>query len=306
MDHATAALRRFNRFFTRFVGALNVDFLGVGMTLPEARLLYEIAHADGVLASALQTSLGMDAGFVSRMVRRFEERSWIERDRSAGDGRRRPIRLTLEGRHAFERLDARQRHEVEKVLARLKGAELIRLTAALRVVEELLDGRTGDLTLRPFRPGDMGVVVSRQAILYHEHYGWNAGIEANEAEVVAAFLRDFKPGREQCWIAELGGEMAGSVFLTDEGGGICRLRLLYVEAWAQGRGLGALLVATCMSFAREVGYVRMTLWTHSILENARRIYAREGFRIVRTEDHDSFGPMLTGETWELDLLAAPS
>ena len=158
------------------------------------------------------------------------------------------------------------------------------------------------MTIRTFRPGDMGLVVWRQAILYHETYGWNAGIEANEAAVVAAFLHDFKPGREQCWIAEIDGEMAGSIFLTDEGEGLSRLRLLYVEPWAQGRGVGASLVATCLEHARRVGYARMTLWTHSILESARRIYAREGFRIVETKNHDAFGPTLIGETWELDLL----
>ena len=302
MDGATASLRRFNRFFTRFVGALNADFLGVGMTLPEARLLYEVAQADGRVASDLQNALGMDAGFVSRVLQRFEQRYWVERDRGAGDARRRPIRLMPEGRLAFELLDLRQGQEVEKVLARLMNAERVRLTTALRVAEELLDGQTSEVTIRTFRPGDMGLIVSRQAILYHEVYGWNAGIEANEAEVVAAFLRDFKPGREQCWIAEASGEMTGSVFLTDEGAGLCRLRLLYVEPWAQGRGVGASLVTTCLEHARSVGYARMILWTHSILESARRIYAREGFRIIETKDHDSFGPMLTGETWELSLL----
>ena len=188
------------------------------------------------------------------------------------------------------------------MLARLREAERIRLAATLRVAQALLDGQSGQVTIRAFRPGDMGLVVSRQAVLYHETYGWNAGIEANEAEVVAAFLRNFKPDREQCWIAETDGEMAGSIFLTDEGGGLCRLRLLYVEPWAQGRGVGASLVETCLEHARRVGYARMTLWTHSILESARRIYAREGFRIIETQDHDTFGPMLTGETWELDLL----
>lgn len=297
MDGTMAALRRFNRFFTRFVGALNADFLGSGLTLPEARLLYEIAHADDVLASSLQTTLGMDAGFVSRVVRRFEQRGWIERDRAARDGRLRPICLTRTGRGVFEQLDVRQRHEVEKVLAPLGKADRARLTAALRAAQALLDDRPGAATIRTFRPGDMGLVVSRQALLYHEAYGWSSGIEANEAEVVAAFLQNFKPGREQCWIAEIDGEMAGSVFLTDEGDNVCRLRLLYVEPWAQGRGLGALLVKTCLEDARRVGYARMTLWTHSILESARRIYAREGFQIIATQDHNTFGPMLTGETW---------
>jgi GNAT superfamily N-acetyltransferase len=193
---------------------------------------------------------------------------------------------------------------VETALARLDEPDRDRLSAALSTAQQLLEGeRSNGYSIRTFRPGDMGLVVSRQTVLYHEAYGWNSGIEVNEAEVTANFLKGFKPGREQCWIAEVDGQMAGSIFVTDEGDGLSRLRLLYVEPWAQGLGLGSALVRTCLAFARHVGYARMTLWTHSILEAARRIYAREGFRLVSTEDHDTFGPTLTGETWELDLRA---
>jgi GNAT superfamily N-acetyltransferase len=160
---------------------------------------------------------------------------------------------------------------------------------------------TRPFSIRPFRTGDMGMIASRQSILYREVYGWNANIEINEGEVTTAFLRGFKPGREQCWIAEVDGAMAGSIFLTDETGGLSRLRLLYVEPCFQGRGIGGALVSTCIAFARSVGYARITLWTHSILENARHLYARHGFQLVETREHDLFGPLLTGETWELQL-----
>jgi DNA-binding MarR family transcriptional regulator/GNAT superfamily N-acetyltransferase len=302
MNDAIAAVRRFNRFFTRFVGALDADFLDSGLSLAEARILFEIAHRTPCDATELQDALELDAGFLSRVLRRFEERHWIERQRVDGDGRRRSILLTPAGRAQFELLDTRQRDEVEAVLARLDETRRDRLVGALEAAQELLDGHAPlGFTLRSFRAGDMGLVVSRQAVLYHERYGFNAGIEINEAEVVAAFLRNFKPGREQCWIAEIDGAMAGSIFLTDEGDGLSRLRLLYVEPHFQGRGIGEALVATCLEFARSVGYERMTLWTHTILEGARRIYARHGFRIVATEEHDTFGPMLMGETWELVL-----
>ena len=303
MDTAVATVRRFNRFFTRFVGALDANFLGTGMSLAEARLLFEIANAEAPLASDLEQALGMDPGFVSRILARFEARGWVERLRDTSDARRRPMSLTSAGRAAFEMLDEKQRAEVEAILLRLDEPARARLSAALTVSAMLLQGhRPPAFTMRTFRPGDMGLLVSRQAILYHEAYGWNANIEVNESEVVAAFLKGFKPGRDECWIAEVDGEMAGSVLVTDEGDGLARLRLLYVEPWAQGRGIGVALVRACLEFARKAGYVRMTLWTHSILTAARRIYAREGFGLVATRDHDTFGPMLIGETWELDLL----
>ncbi|MGJ3647758.1 bifunctional helix-turn-helix transcriptional regulator/GNAT family N-acetyltransferase [Sphingomonas sp. GlSt437] len=302
MDETIDAVRRFNRFFTLFSGALNANFLGSGMSLAEARLLFEIANGSDPLATDLQGSLGMDAGYVSRVIGRFEQRGWVERGRDGGDRRRRPIRITDTGRAAFDDLDRRQRKEVADVVERLDNPARARLTAALTASEALLAGkRLSPYLIRTFRPGDMGLIVSRQAILYHELYGWGAGLEANEAEVVAAFLRNFRAGRAQCWIAEVDGEMAGSVLVTDEGDGLCRLRLLYVEPSAHGKGIGTALVRECITFARSAGYQRMTLWTHSILEAARHIYAREGFHLISTLDHSSFGPMLTGETWELSL-----
>jgi DNA-binding MarR family transcriptional regulator/GNAT superfamily N-acetyltransferase len=301
MDDAISAVRAFNRFFTRHVGALNPDFLGAGMTLAEARLLYEIAQAEGLVAADLQAKLDMDAGFVSRVLRRFETQNWIVRARGSGDGRRRPISLTVEGRAAFERLDTRQRAQVASTLDRLTPSQRLDLGAALTSARLLMGDRPNAFTLRPFRAGDLGLIVARQSILYREVYGWGPQIEANEAEVVAAFVRHFKPGREQCWVAEVDGAMAGSIFLTDEGNGLSRLRLLYVEPTARGLGIGETLVSTCIAFAREAGYRTMTLWTHTILESARRIYAAHGFEIVEVQMHEEFGEPIQCETWRLNL-----
>lgn len=304
MDDAVLAVRRFNRFFTRFVGALDADFLDSGMSLAEARILFEIAHREPCFAGDLQAELDLDAGFVSRVLRRFEGRGWIGRKRPDNDARRRSIELTQLGRHLFKKLDGRQRREVEATLHRLGKPDRLRLVAALKSAEHLLAAReTREFAIRPFRAGDMGLIASRQSVLYREEYGWSVNIEINEGEVTTNFLRNFKPGREQCWVAESNGCMAGSIFLTDEGNSLARLRLLYVEPAFQGYGIGDALVSTCVAFARSVGYERITLWTHSILGTARRIYARHGFRIVDTSEHTLFGESLMGETWELDLRA---
>lgn len=302
MSSAINQFRRFSRFFTQFVGALDPHFAGMDMTLAEARLLYEIAHRNLPLAADLQLALKMDAGFVSRVLRRFETRGWIARSRGEQDARRRPITLTEAGRAAFAELDRRQTNVVENILARLPAPDRERLVAALTTAQGLLDpSMARGFTLRPFRAGDMGMIAARQAILYREIFGWSAQIEVVVGQVTTDFLRAFKPGRAQCWIAEIEGMMAGSVMLTDEGDGVCRLRLLYVEPFAQGLGIGHALVSACTDFARAAGYREMVLWTHTILETARRIYARHGFAISETAMHETFGTPLMGETWRLPL-----
>lgn len=302
MDDAIASIRCFNRFFTRYVGALDNNFLDTGMTLAEARILFEVAQQEPCFADDLQRKLDLDAGFLSRVLSRFERRRWIKRDRIQNDGRRRSIHLSTTGRREFERLDQRQREVVRKELQRLDEPARNRLVAALDDARRLLDGgKTPGFEIRTFRAGDMGLIASRQSILYRERYEWSSAIEVNVGEVTTAFLRNFRPGREQCWVAEVEAQMAGSIFLTDEDNGTSRLRLLYVEPAFQGRGIGDALVSTCVAFARSVGYDRVTLWTHSILESARRIYARYGFRIVEEKDHSLFGLVLHGETWALGL-----
>jgi DNA-binding MarR family transcriptional regulator/GNAT superfamily N-acetyltransferase len=302
MEDAITAVREFNRFYTRLIGVLDDRFLGADLTLPEARLLFEIVQSDRPVAAELQASLGMDAGFMSRLLRRFETRGWIVRERGGADARRRPIVPTEAGRAMFDLINDRQRALVTGMLERLAPQQQRDLIAALGQTTAMLSPapRQG-FTLRTFRIGDLSMLAARQSILYDEVYGWGRGLELVESEYTTQFLRDFKPGREQCWIAEAEGAMAGSVMLTDEGGGLARLRLMYVEPFARGRGIGDALVGACVAFAREVGYDAVTLWTHTVLTSARKIYAGYGFEITETEIHEEFGKPEQGETWRLGL-----
>jgi DNA-binding MarR family transcriptional regulator/N-acetylglutamate synthase-like GNAT family acetyltransferase len=301
MDDAIVALRAFTRFYTRSVGALGAHYLDSDLSLTEARLLYEIANRSAPLAAELQAELGLDAGYVSRILRRFEGKGWIARGRGI-DARRRPISLTAEGRRAFAALDDRTKADVAQRIARLGDGDRETLVAALGAVSGLLSGGEAPWRIRTFRTGDLATIAARQSILY-EPYGWKRPMEILQGEVTTAFLRDFKPCREQCWVAERAGLMAGAVMLVDAGEGVGQLRLLHVEPWARGLGIGGALVGECVAFARAAGYERMRLWTHTILASARRIYEAEGFRIVETAVHHEFGEPVQGETWELELKA---
>jgi len=300
MDDAVLALRRFNRFYTRFLGVLDPHYLGTDLSLAEARMLYEIADRDAPLARELQEGLGLDPGYASRIVKRFEAKRWITRGRG-DDARRRPIKLADAGRAAFADLDRRQREALEARIADLPECDRSALAHALDGARGLLDGARVEWTLRPFRTGDMGLLGARQAVIYAEANGWGAPMEALILDVCAQFLRDFQPGLEECWIAERAGRMLGSVFVTDGGDGIAKLRLLYVEPDARGLGIGRALVERCVEFARAQGYRRITLWTHTVLASARRIYASLGFELIATEVHHHFGKPEQGETWELAL-----
>jgi DNA-binding MarR family transcriptional regulator/N-acetylglutamate synthase-like GNAT family acetyltransferase len=305
MQDAIAAVRAFNRFHTRLVGALDERCLRTDLTLPEARLLFEIASRARPVASELQAALGMDAGYLSRILTRFEARGWILRSRGEEDGRQRLICLTAEGQAAFAAIDARQCEVVGALIKPLDSIQRRDLIAAVGAIQAILEpAARRNVRIRAFEIGDLSLLAARQSILYAESHGWRRGLEVNEAEVVAAFLRDFKPGREQAWIAEVNGAMAGSILLTDEGDGLARLRLMYVEPMARGLGLGNGLVSACVAFARETGYRAITLWTHTVLESARRIYHAHGFRIVETAVHHTFGEPVQGETWRLVLTPA--
>ena len=302
MDAAIDSVRAFNRFFTRFAGALDADFLGTEATLAEARLLFEIGARPAAVAADLQAALGMDAGYLSRLLARLAERGWLVRERVETDARRRPLSLTDDGRAMLAAINVRQRDRVAATLARLGPVQRTDLIAALGMARLLLEPPPAPaIKLRAFRTGDLAMLAARQSILYAQENGWGMGLEANEAHTIANFLATFKPGREQCWIAELDGAMAGSVLLTDEGDGLARLRLLYVEPFARGHGVGSRLVSTCVGFAQETGYSAMTLWTHTVLESARRIYAAHGFAIVSRAVHETFGVALQGETWRREL-----
>jgi DNA-binding MarR family transcriptional regulator/GNAT superfamily N-acetyltransferase len=305
MEDAISAMRAFNRFYTRLIGVLDAGFLGFDLTLPEARLLFEIAHNPGGSARELQDALGLDAGYVSRLLKQMEQKDWIARGRSKDDARRRPVALTQAGRILFDQVDAAQRRAVQARLAALPEGRRTELAAAFGTARMLLGDRPAEpVVIRSWRTGDMGVIAARQSILYKEMHDWGVGLEIVEGEITTDFLRHLKPDREHCWVAELAGATVGSVFLCDDGDGVGRLRLLYVEPMARGRGIGEALVRTCIDHARACGYREMVLWTHTVLASARRIYAAHGFEITETSIHDEFGVEVQGETWRLDLSKA--
>jgi DNA-binding MarR family transcriptional regulator/GNAT superfamily N-acetyltransferase len=304
-DHV-AAIRRFNRSYTKRVGALNDSLLDSPFSLTQSRVLFELGHRDGLTATDLRNELALDPGYLSRVLRGFEKDEILERRQSDDDGRRSVLSLTPKGREASDDLDRRAHDEIASLLATLSPEDHRRLLAAMATIDSLIgdspdrESRTPYL-LRPHQPGDMGWVVHRHGVLYAQEYGWDERFEALVAQIVADFIRNFDPKRERCWMAERDGEIVGSVFLvrgTDE---IAKLRLLLVEPSARGLGIGARLVDECLRFARRTGYKRMTLWTQRELVAARRIYQRAGLQMVREEVHNSFGHDLVAETWEIDL-----
>jgi DNA-binding MarR family transcriptional regulator/GNAT superfamily N-acetyltransferase len=298
------AVRGFNRFYTQKIGVLQEGLLQSPFSLAEARVVYELAQRQAPTASELCRDLGLDAGYLSRILRRFEKRRLITRTMSATDGRQQLLALTKTGREAFGTLDAGSRAEVGGLLRGLAAGDQARLVAAMHGIERLLGARhAGDAPyrLRPHRPGDMGWVVQSHGALYAEEYAWDQSFEALVADIVANFIRHYDAARERCWIAERDGEPVGSVFLVRQSATVAKLRLLLVDPTARGLGIGAGLVAECVQFAKQAGYRKLTLWTQSVLIAARNIYEAAGFRRVREEPHRSFGHDLVGEYWELSL-----
>lgn len=307
LTHSTAAVRRFNRFYTRQIGLLDEGLLHSPYSLTEVRVMYEIAHSPGITATEVGEVLALDAGYLSRILRSLRRQGLASARTAAADRRRRRLTLTERGRRTFARLDARSRQEVAAMLARLSGSERRELVAAMRGIESLLggpvesDASSASVILRHPRPGELGWVVQRHGELYAAEYGWNAEFEGLVAGIVARFVAELDPRVERCWIAELAGEPAGSIFLVKETDGVAKLRLLLVEPWARGQGVGGRLVDACLGFAREAGYAKVRLWTNSVLHAARRVYQRAGFRLVEERPHHSFGHDLVSQTWELDL-----
>jgi DNA-binding MarR family transcriptional regulator/GNAT superfamily N-acetyltransferase len=306
---AVAKVREFNRFYTRLVGALDEGHLHSSFSLAETRVLYEIARAPtSGTATDLARDLQLDAGYLSRMLRGFERRGLVERVRSSTDARRNHLQLTPKGRSTFAELNTRASDAVAGVLAPLPDRAQHQLLDSMRTIESLLGSRASSetqpqLLLRPHRPGDMGWVVHRQAVLYAQEYGWDESYEALISRIVADFIDRFDQKRERCWIAEQDGEIVGSVFLIKhpERAGVAQLRLLYVERSTRGLGIGRRLVRECTDFARQTGYKTITLWTNSVLTSARKIYQAEGYKLVAEKTHHSFGHDLVGQTWALDL-----
>jgi DNA-binding MarR family transcriptional regulator/GNAT superfamily N-acetyltransferase len=304
--------RRFNRLYTRFIGTLQESLLDTPYSLSEARVLYELATRRQPRAGEIAQELGMDAGYLSRILNKFQEAGLLKRAASREDGRQVNLALTQKGRSAFRQLNARSDRQAHSLLDALAPAPRGNLIRSMRAIEEVLDGTatTGEtdaaaksFSLRAHRPGDMGWVTHREGAIYAQEYGWDERFEALVAHIVAGFIDHFDPARERCWIAERDGEHLGHIFLVrhPEDEDVAKLRLLLVEPSARGMGVGHALVAECVGFAREAGYRKITLWTQSILTAAHRIYARAGFRLVHEEPHHSFGKDLIGQTWELDL-----
>jgi DNA-binding MarR family transcriptional regulator/GNAT superfamily N-acetyltransferase len=297
------AVRRFNRFYTRQIGLLRDGVVDTRFSLTEARVLYEIAQMPETTASLVAAALGLDHGYLSRILGRFAEDGLITRKPSADDARQTRLALSAKGRAAYRTLDRRSHQLVADLLDGMPEPRQRQLVDAMRLIEGSLaaEAAAPRVVLRPHRAGDMGWVVSSHAVHYAKERGWGAAFEALVAGIVAQFLREFDPVRERCWIAETDGAPVGSVFLVNGGDEVAKLRLLLVEPQARGFGVGRLLMNEFLRFAREARYRRVTLWTQSILTEARALYERSGFRLVRQEPHCSFGHDLIGETWELDL-----
>jgi DNA-binding MarR family transcriptional regulator/GNAT superfamily N-acetyltransferase len=298
------SVRRFNRFYTKRIGALSDHILKSPFSLAEARVLYELAQREKNTATELGAELGLDAGYLSRMLAAFKKRGLIAKKTSETDGRQSFIWLTEKGRNAFAELNAHSHNEIEALIGRLTPANQNRLIEAMRVIEEALGAQPEQKVpyiIRQHRPGDMGWVTHRHGVIYNEEYGWDEEFEALVAEITAKFIRNYDPKRERCWIAERGGEIVGSVFLVNKSKTMAQLRLLLVEPNARGMGIGKRLVGECLRFARQTGYKAIMLWTNSKLDAARHIYEEAGFRLVEEEPHHSFGHDLVGQNWELKL-----
>jgi DNA-binding MarR family transcriptional regulator/GNAT superfamily N-acetyltransferase len=306
-DDRIAAVRGFNRFFTRHIGVLREGLLQSEFTLTELRILYELAHHGDQQPAALCRELGLDRGYLSRIVGKFEAAGLISKVDSPTDGRAKLLRLTAHGRAVYEPLDRRSREEVGDMLARFDETDQVRLLDAMQTIRGLLDNQGGMKFAQPFvvrshRPGDMAWITRRHGELYAQQQGWDGSFETLVGEICRDFERNFDPAREHCWIAERAGERIGSIALArgDEDG-VAKLRLLLVEAQARGFGLGSHLVDVCHQFARTAGYRKMRLWTTDQQKEARRLYERKSYRLVAEEPVHAFGQDMVNETWELDL-----
>jgi len=304
-DDPIQSVRRFNRFYTRQIGVLQEHLLRSPFSLTESRVLYELAQRKRTTAGELCRDLGLDRGYLSRMLQSFEAKGWIATAPSPDDGRRVFLSLTAEGRKVFTPLERRSSNEVSAMLAKISPAQQRKLLAAMADIEGVLCASPTDrapYVLRPHRPGDMGWVVQSHGLLYSKEYGYDERFEALVAGIVAEFIEKFDPARERCWIAEKDGTNVGSVFLVKKSATVAKLRLLLVEHAARGLGIGKRLVEECIRFAREASYKKIMLWTQSELAPARRIYQGAGFQLVGKEKHSSWSrENLVAETWQLKL-----
>jgi DNA-binding MarR family transcriptional regulator/GNAT superfamily N-acetyltransferase len=302
-DTAVGAVREFNRFYTNVIGLLRGKYLDTPYSLTEARLLFELGQRDASEVTDLRRVVDIDPGYLSRILARFESDGLVDRQRSAADGRRQVIRLTGSGRAVVAGLDARSAGQTRDLLAGLRDDEQRHLLEAMRVITQTLteSPQPRGYLLRAPRPGDMGWVVQRNGSVYAAEFGWDDSYEALVARIVADYVDNRDPEAEAAWIAEVDGVQAGCVFCVREDASTARLRLLLVEPWARGLGIGARLVEEVLRFARQAGYTRITLWTNDVLASARGIYQRAGFTLDNESEHRSFGKDLTGQNWSRTL-----
>lgn len=301
-NHITI-VRSFNRFYTRHLGVLDQQLLESPYSLTEARVLYELAYKEGQSAKEIGANLGLDAGYLSRILQGFTDKALITRKPSPADRRQYQLSLTAKGRLAFGRLNRGSHDHVEAMLDGL-GDRAPSVVQAMKTIENLLgnaERETPQAVLRSPRPGDIGWVVQSHGALYAAEYGYDASFEGLVADIVAKYLASFDSSRERCWIADLAGRQVGSIFLVKGSDDVAKIRLLIIDPAGRGQGLGHRLVAEAIGFARQCGYRKITLWTQSNLFAARKIYERAGFKLVAVEPHRSFGQNLVGETWELVL-----
>ena len=304
LDDQVRAMRAFNRFYTRQIGVLQEGLLQTPHSLSQARVIFELAQPTPRTASDLARDLSLDAGYLSRLLAGLEQDGLLDKVPDENDKRQRRLHLTEAGQAAYQMLDSRSSQEVAALLSTLHPDTRRELLGAMQQIERILSpaGQEGPpFILRPHEPGDIGWVIQRHGALYAQEYGWDNRFEALVAEIGAGFIRDFKPGREHCWIAEREGQRVGSVFVVEASPDVAKLRLLLVEPQARGLGLGTSLVRECIRFAQRAGYAKMTLWTNSILVEARHIYDKCGFSLINSEPYQDFGQDLVSETWELAL-----
>jgi DNA-binding MarR family transcriptional regulator/N-acetylglutamate synthase-like GNAT family acetyltransferase len=303
-QHSVAALRRFNRFYTRQIGLLQEGLLSSPWSLTEVRVLYELAHRQELTATELKSEVGIDAGYLSRILQGFAKRGLILKRTSPADARQSLLKLTRKGHAAFAPLEERANREVAELLERLSPGDQGRLLAATGVIQRMLGAADQDrlaYVLRSHQPGDIGWIIHRHGFLYAKEYGWDERFEALVAELAARFVQNLDPARERCWIAERDGEFLGCVFLVKKSDEVAQLRMLLVEPSARGMGVGKRLVQECIRFSRSAGYKSITLWTNSVLLAARHLYEQAGFRLTSRESQHLFGHALVSETWDLEL-----
>jgi len=305
LDADASSLRAFNRFYTRRIGVLQDGLLGSKLSLAETRVLYELKSRGGAVAADLSRDLGLDAGYLSRMLAGFKRKRWIALSADDSDRRRRMIVLTRAGQDAFAPLDRASQAQAAALLSPLDDAARQQLRDAQRTLRRLLGDASIDaapIVLRSHRPGDIGLIAHRHGVLYAREYGWDERFEALVAGILAHFIENFDPARERCWIAERDGQFLGCVFVVEKDKRTAQLRMLLVEPAARGCGLGRQLVGECIRFARLKGYGKMVLWTNSVLDAARHVYQSFGFKLASQGKHRAFGKSLTEQTWQLDLV----